>query len=484
MPRFLFSLCLVTCCLASVATYAVDLTGRWGLGIEGGFMKLIGGNHDYSNTDQQTTLHLRRGFSPNWSLDLAFKYGYVRPGALPPDDAGFTTSSVAAYYTVIAQPEIGAIYRTSSKGKFSPFLGANIGFTSWSVRDMNEFDSVGLIPDGPTPIVQKTDGEWVFLQQTNFTASVAVGLELFTSESFAINLGARYHFLAGVNRDNIGLSALGSHTYDESADENSGLVEGFLGIQFFFGSTDKDGDGIKDKEDACPNSAEDFDGYEDTDGCPDRDNDGDGVMDVQDDCPDQPEDRDGFQDEDGCPEADNDGDGIPDTADRCPDEPEDVDGFEDEDGCPDPDNDGDGVLDAADLCDGTPRGVQVDENGCPVVEEIKEQLTLLGVNFVSGSAELTPTSMDVLKEVANSLIAYPAVMIEVRGHTDSTGPSELNRNLSQERAMSVRQALIDLGVAPNRITAVGYGEDYPIASNESKEGRAANRRVEIHRTDQ
>ncbi len=116
-----------------------------------------------------------------------------------------------------------------------------------------------------------------------------------------------------------------------------------------------------------------------------------------------------------------------------------------------------------------------------MVEEIRESLTLLGVNFMSGSAQLLPISLAVLEEVARSLEAYPNVLIEVRGHTDSVGPAESNRDLSHRRAMAVRDALIQLGVNPSRITAVGYGEDYPIATNSTAEGRTANRRVEIHR---
>ncbi len=100
-------------------------------------------------------------------------------------------------------------------------------------------------------------------------------------------------------------------------------------------AADSDGDGIPDFRDECPMDAEDMDGFQDGDGCPDPDNDLDGIPDGRDMCPDEPEDIDGFEDSDGCPDLDNDGDGIVDERDMCPDEPEDIDGFEDEDGCPD-----------------------------------------------------------------------------------------------------------------------------------------------------
>jgi hypothetical protein len=161
------------------------------------------------------------------------------------------------------------------------------------------------------------------------------------------------------------------------------LVRPVIGIGWAPRVEDEDGDGIEDDKDQCPELAEDKNGFEDSDGCPDADNDSDddGVPDLKDRCPQVAEDKDGFQDEDGCPDPDNDGDGVPDVKDpcpnvkgdpkspipgcpdpdpdhdgipvgkdKCPDQPEDRDGFQDDDGCPDPDNDGDGVLDTMDAC--------------------------------------------------------------------------------------------------------------------------------------
>ena len=130
---------------------------------------------------------------------------------------------------------------------------------------------------------------------------------------------------------------------------------------------DRDGDGVLDRDDKCPDQPEDRDGFQDEDGCPDPDNDRDGIPDTQDKCRDAAEDFDGFQDEDGCPDPDDDGDGILDADDKCRSEAEDKDGFQDEDGCPDPDNDQDGILDKVDMC---PNGAEdmdgfKDEDGCP-----------------------------------------------------------------------------------------------------------------------
>jgi hypothetical protein len=182
------------------------------------------------------------------------------------------------------------------------------------------------------------------------------------------------------------------------------LVRGIVALQWAPRPHDADKDGVEDELDECPDLAEDRDGFEDHDGCPDFDNDDDGVPDADDRCPTQKEDEDGFDDDDGCPDPDNDkdgildeadacpdaagprradratngcpttdrdGDGVPDDRDKCPDEPEDRDGFQDEDGCVDPDNDGDGVVDADDKCplQAGPASSFAKWNGCPVPDK-------------------------------------------------------------------------------------------------------------------
>jgi outer membrane protein OmpA-like peptidoglycan-associated protein len=215
-------------------------------------------------------------------------------------------------------------------------------------------------------------------------------------------------------------------------------------------STDRDGDGIPDEVDQCPDVPEDKDGFEDQDGCPDFDNDKDGIYDAQDQCPSEPEDRDGFQDLDGCPDPDNDKDGLPDLTDKCPNQPETMNRYKDEDGCP-------------------------DEK--PV--EIKQTMTLTGVNFKTASAELLEESYFMLEKVYNSLEAFPNVNVEIGGHTDNQGGDSYNMALSNDRAKSVMNYLVQRGISENRITARGYGKTRPVASNDTPEGRAKNRRVEV-----
>lgn len=133
---------------------------------------------------------------------------------------------------------------------------------------------------------------------------------------------------------------------------------------------DPDKDGISNKTDRCPFEAEDIDGFEDTDGCPDPDNDMDKIADHLDSCPDSPEDLDGFEDSDGCPELDNDLDSVPDSTDKCANEPEDLDSFEDSDGCPDWDNDQDNIPDSLDSCKNSPEDNDsiMDNDGCPEID--------------------------------------------------------------------------------------------------------------------
>jgi OOP family OmpA-OmpF porin len=214
---------------------------------------------------------------------------------------------------------------------------------------------------------------------------------------------------------------------------------------------DTDGDGILDKDDKCPTQAEDKDGFQDEDGCPDPDNDGDGILDKDDKCPNEPEDKDGFQDEDGCPDPDNDGDGIPDVDDKCPNEPETVNGYQDSDGCPD-----------------------------EVPAALKKFTGVIqGINFATGSAKITKGSNKVLDKAVQVLVDYPDVKMEIGGHTDNVGKEEFNKELSQKRAESVKEYLVGKGIAADRLTAVGYGMDKPLTSNKTKADKAKNRRTEF-----
>jgi outer membrane protein OmpA-like peptidoglycan-associated protein len=263
---------------------------------------------------------------------------------------------------------------------------------------------------------------------------------------------------------------------------------------------DSDGDGIPDDIDRCPLDPEDFDGFQDEDGCPDPDNDGDGIVDKVDACPNTPgpienrgcpvldQDGDGVpDDQDRCPDTagpkefqgcpDTDGDGIPDIDDKCPTEP----GPKENGGCPVLDRDHDGFPDAIDKCPDVP-GVAPD--GCPkkytLVEVKKDRIAIKQqVHFASAKWKVLPDSFPLLDQVALVLKDYPNMKISVEGHTDTVGAETMNMKLSQARAEDVRAYLIKKGVAEDRLEAIGFGPTKPIASNKTETGRAQNRRTEF-----
>ncbi|MDH3411591.1 MAG: OmpA family protein [Gammaproteobacteria bacterium] len=202
------------------------------------------------------------------------------------------------------------------------------------------------------------------------------------------------------------------------------------------------------------------------------DSDGDGVPDSRDRCPNTA--RGTTVDSSGCP-LDSDGDGVIDSLDRCPGTPRGV--AVDGRGCP-RDSDGDGVADNRDQCPDTPRGEKVNDAGCHVVFRLE------GVNFATNSAQLTSVAITRLEQAVELLSANRTMTVRVVGYTDSRGADSYNRQLSQRRAESVVNHLVSRGISRNRMDPVGRGEDSPIASNETAQGRAQNRRVEFVLTGQ
>jgi OmpA-OmpF porin, OOP family len=252
---------------------------------------------------------------------------------------------------------------------------------------------------------------------------------------------------------------------------------------------DRDGDGYLDPEDSCPDQPENFNGYQDPDGCPDDpDTDGDGLVDSLDSCVLKPEDKDNYLDEDGCPEIDNDVDTLDDPGDKCPLEPEDPDGYEDQDGCPDPDNDKDTVLDVKDQCPNEIGSTTQEPLGCPtkpalvVVTDCEVKITQQ-IHFEFNKDKIRPESFPVLDAVVEVLQKNPEIKIEVQGHTDNKGSAKYNKDLSNRRAASVRKYLNARGITNDRLTSMGYGFDRPLVDNSTEQNRALNRRVQFVRTE-
>ena len=261
----------------------------------------------------------------------------------------------------------------------------------------------------------------------------------------------------------------------ENASSDTGRWDGLrdnlfsLGLQIPFGPAtpkwvDTDGDGVEDGSDNCPNTP--AGAKVDAWGC-ELDSDGDGVKDSKDQCPGTP--RGVAVDANGCPN-DSDGDGVSDDMDECPGTPagQPVDAK----GC-ELDDDSDGVINRLDECPGTPPGTPVDRKGC----ELKGDYTLQGVNFETNSDRLLAGASAVLNQVAETLLKYPEIKVEVQGHTDSDGAAAYNESLSSRRAQTVRDYLASKGVAAGRMTVRGYGESEPVADNTTAAGKAQNRRV-------
>jgi OOP family OmpA-OmpF porin len=168
--------------------------------------------------------------------------------------------------------------------------------------------------------------------------------------------------------------------------------------------------------------------------------------------------------------VDTDQDGVNDDQDHCPGTPRNV--QVDVVGCP-VDSDGDGVPDYLDKCPDTPLNLKVDAKGCPLPVTFN-----LKIEFNTGKADIRPQYRGQLQKVANFLKSHPDTTAMVEGHTDSSGAADYNLKLSQRRADSVMDYLeTEFNIKPGRLSAKGYGETKPIASNENKEGMQANRRV-------
>ncbi|MBT8142329.1 MAG: OmpA family protein [Gammaproteobacteria bacterium] len=251
------------------------------------------------------------------------------------------------------------------------------------------------------------------------------------------------------------------------------------GVQIPFGASskaapkvldkDSDGDGVNDSDDKCP--ATPAGTQVNSFGC-EIDSDRDGVVDSKDDCPST---KYGLAvDARGCP-VDSDGDGVNDANDKCPDTPAGT--AVNKMGCPlDGDDDNDGVPNSKDQCPDSAQGVRIDFKGC----EIKVVISLPEIYFELNSAKLTSGSLSILDGAVETLNKYQDINAEVAGHTDATGSEKYNLWLSDKRAMAVKEYLISKGIAGSRLTSKGYGESQPIADNSTREGRKANRRVDLN----
>lgn len=332
-----------------------------------------------------------------------------------------------------------------------------------------------------------------------------IGVRYLISDYFALNCNAQLNFINEDDLDNYFVSKSSNDFY-------SSISIGFSYAVDLTVSDDLDGDGIKNADDSCPEQAEDFDGFEDSDGCPEYDNDQDGIIDLKDNCVNEAEDFDGFEDADGCPDPDNDGDGILDVNDECPDLKEDFDGFEDSDGCPELDNDNDGILDSNDGCPNEPETFNrfEDFDGCPdtltkntgIEEEVeikekpennisKEKIVRVAISnefilegdelFELNSTDLKNSSYNQLDQIASQMLSNQDFKWRIEGHLDNSGSRNQLKALSTEWANSVMKYFVSKGLSPNSFQVIGMGDTFPLAPNSSIHGKLKNRRIVIKR---
>jgi OOP family OmpA-OmpF porin len=343
-------------------------------------------------------------------------------------------------------------------------LDASVKYSASSLFDTGKFEPYAMLGVGVTWI----DGHSLLV------ASGGLGLNYWFSDNFGLNA-----------------QSVLKEAFKYDAEDLRRHFQHSVSLVFKFGGKDADGDGIYDKNDACP---EVF-GLEEFGGCPDTD--GDGIIDSEDNCPDAagefggcPDtDSDGLADDKdacpetagptengGCPWPDTDGDGVLDKDDKCID----VAGPAENNGCVWPDADGDGVADKDDECPDVFGSIE--NGGCVrLPESIKNALDGFAstIDFDNGKATLKNQIPDVLKLIKDIILDYPSKKFVVAGHTSDTGSEAYNQKLSIERAEAVKTYLVENGVDGSLISIVGYGESKPLVPGKSREARKGNRRVEI-----
>lgn len=293
------------------------------------------------------------------------------------------------------------------------------------------------------------NGDDVTGKANHFTAAGGIGSNFWLTKNFGLNLQGDYVSTPG-NSSNV------ANFWQASAS-----------LMFRFGNTDRDKDGIKDSEDACP----DVPGLAQFQGCPDTD--GDGVADKDDNCPEVA----GPVENNGCPWPDTDNDGVLDKDDACPS----VAGPAANNGCPWPDTDNDGILDKDDACP-TVAGL-AQYNGCPrtAVDVAKDtEAALKDILFNFNKATLRPESEPKLDLAAKYIKEFNGGQYLVVGHTDKKGSDAYNLKLSRERAAAVVKALEARGVKAEQLKSKGVGEaEATVPETASDAERLVDRKVQV-----
>lgn len=470
---------LTWCLLVTSGVAAQD--SKYSLQLRGGVARLNGGDSSFFPYQRALGVEFGYRFAERWVLGISYdRYtlysdttrgsSFALGGAKDNADMKFSGTRLG----LIAGRDL-----TDRANKLRLSAGIGGGLMMWKIVDPLR-DTALKVPGPRNENMEYTANEILFSGQ------LQAGLAL--SPKWTVGVQARADYFTGWGAD--------FATAVKDGRDNL-LTEASLTLTFSFGKAgygwqseptwsrgpvespvhvsrrggDGDHDGVSDDDDHCPNSMPGV--VVDKSGCA-LDSDMDGVADGRDDCPTTDPEARGRVDIHGCP-VDSDFDGVADYKDVCPHN--DVGAAVDSTGCP-LDSDADGVPDGLDDCPYTLVGVDVDANGCIDLALLARPM-VLNIDYVSGSFEVDPKTRSRLESLARILVFVKDVRIDINGYTDNIGLPTANQKLSEKRANRVRDFLATQGVAKERIKVFGRGETSFVASNDTAEGRAKNRRVEL-----
>ena len=481
--------CIVVVLLLISATEAAGM--KYSVGGQGGLTTLTSGevfrfkpgSHYGATLGHRLSDHWHIGLSGSW-FQLAIKDDLDAPYTLLPGDWGNAfPDSTDIRHAQVSATRLNLLfsrYWLNPRGLFNIETGLGGGLLIWKIAD-SETDAPVRVTGERAPATDFSASELMLSAVAGLiiqpTAQISFGLKGYGD--YLTGAGTKFSPPVDNLRNRFVLSAAVTFSIHFGASERptawrsdeKWATQPTTRPAAWLARDDADGDGISDSEDKCFNTPKGV--LVDRNGCP-IDSDGDGVPDGIDDCPGTPAAAIGHVDIFGCP-VDSDFDGIPDYLDACPHNQ--IGAEIDDTGCA-LDSDNDGVPDGLDDCPYTLVGVDVDKYGCIDLSMFSQPL-VLHIDYIPGSFEVDPNNLERLKRLAGVLRFVTDLKLEINGYTDNIGTTQANEDLSLKRARRVRDYLETYGVDANRMTAHGLGETNFIDSNQTAEGRARNRRIEI-----
>ncbi len=455
---------------------------KYSVGANGGLVTLSGGDFFSYDSEPAFGLSLGHRLANRWWMDIDYSMHFFTNDTTADSSSSINGFSNNSNLKFKATRIGGTISRQlfSSSNWLNLTLGGGGGLMVWRFNDKVADTTFKVTGDkGETRDYAATElfiggSAGILLKPTS-----RVSLHLIGRADYFTGAGAEFESVAKEARDNLMLGAVarlsimfgGVGEKSEWKSDETWTMKPSDGPVRRFSAHDSDNDGVADHKDECLNTP--LGAIVNREGCA-VDSDGDGVANGLDDCPGTPPGARHIVDIHGCP-VDSDFDGVADYEDRCPYNR--VGAIVDQTGCP-LDADNDGVPDGLDDCPYTLVGMAVDKHGCIDLEMFDKPM-VLNIKYASGSFEIDPHSRERIKTLAGLLTFVQDIKMEINGYTDNIGTPVANKTVSEKRANRVRDYLVSLGVDSDRIKTYGRGETNFVASNQTSEGRARNRRIEI-----